>query len=213
MLFNFAIYRTLSYETICALIEGKNFYLGTEASKVLFGDFGMIIVAVAMMFAIFNSLSGCVMVFPRVSYAMAREGSLFAWFGKLHANYRTPYTSQIAMAALSIILICSRTLSELTSLVVIVAIAGYGLTFLSVIVLRRKYPSMERPYKVWLYPLPILLAALVEFGLIVNTAFKDPITIVIALATIVVGLVVYQLFFARTTREVRQQEAMRKLGA
>ena len=213
VLFNYAIYRTLSYETIAALIDGKNFYLGTEASKVLFGDLGMVIVAVAMMFAIFNSLSGCVMVFPRVSYAMAREGSLFAWFGKLHENFRTPYTSQIAMAVLSIILICSRTLSELTSLVVIVAIGGYALTFLSVIVLRHKYPDLSRPYRVWLYPLPIILAALVEFGLIVNTAFKDPITIVIAVAAIVVGLIVYQIFFARTSREVRQKEALKKLGS
>ena len=84
VLFNYAVYRVLPYDTIVNLVNGGDFYLGTHAANELFGSAGMIIVGTAMILAIFNSLNGCIMVFPRMYYAMARDGALFKSFAKLH---------------------------------------------------------------------------------------------------------------------------------
>ena len=116
VLFNYAVYRVLPYDTIVNLVNGGDFYLGTHAANELFGSAGMIIVGTAMILAIFNSLNGCIMVFPRMYYAMARDGALFKSFAKLHPVSKTPINAQIASAIMAIILVSSRTLSELTSL-------------------------------------------------------------------------------------------------
>ena len=60
------------------------------------------------------------MVFPRMYYAMARDGALFKSFAKLHPVSKTPINAQLASAIMAIILVSSRTLSELTSLVAVV---------------------------------------------------------------------------------------------
>ena len=73
----------------------------------------------------------------------------------------------------------------------------HGLTFLSVIVLRRKYPTLERPYKVWLYPFSIILVLIFMLSLIVNTIWQDPVTAALGLIVPLIGLVIYELLFRR----------------
>ena len=205
VLFNYAVYRVLPYDTIVAMVNDGNFYLGTAAAESLFGAAGMIIVGSAMVLAIFNSLNGCIMVFPRMYFAMARDGALFPALAKLHPVYRTPINAQIASAVMAMILVCSRTLSELTSLVAICGIIFHGLTFLSVIVLRKKYPTMERPYKVWCYPYAIYLVLAFMTCLVINTIYQDPVTAALGLIVPLVGLGIYEVFFRR------QHEAVEKL--
>ncbi len=197
VLFNYAVYRVLPYDTIMQMVTSGNYYLGTAAAQSLFGTAGMVIVGTAMMLAIFNSLNGCIMVFPRMYFAMARDGALFPALGKVHPVYHTPMNAQIASGVMAAILVCSRTLSELTSLVAICGIIFHGLTFLSVIVLRKKYPTLERPYKVWFYPWTIYLVLAFMLCLVVNTIYQDPVTAALGLIVPLVGLALYELFFKK----------------
>lgn len=197
VLFNYAVYRVLPYDTIVNLVNGSDFYLGTHAANELFGSAGMIIVGTAMILAIFNSLNGCIMVFPRMYYAMARDGALFKSFAKLHPVSKTPINAQLASAIMAIVLVSSRTLSELTSLVAVVGMIFHGMTFFSVIVLRRKYPTLERPYRVWLYPFLVIVVCCIMIGLIVNTVTKDPVTAALGLLVPLFGLALYELFFKK----------------
>ena len=198
VLFNYSIFRVVPYDKIVAMIEADNYYLGTEAANMLFGDAGMIIVGAAMVLAIFSSLNGCILAFPRMTYAMARDGSFFKPLGKLHPVYKTPVNAQLVSAALAIVLILSRTLGELTSLVALCGMIFHGMTFFSVIVLRHKYPTMERPYKVWFYPIPILLICAIMIGLIANTIINDPFTVVLGFVVPLLGLLLYEVMFRKS---------------
>ena len=200
VLFNFAVYRVLPYATIVSMIDSGNNYLGTEAANVLFGNAGGIIVAIAMVLAIFNSLNGCVMVFPRTYYAMAKDGAFFKSLGKLHPEYRTPVNALIVSALVSIALICTRNLSQLTSLVAFCGMIFNSLVFYAVKVFRKKYPDMKRPYKVWFYPVLIYVIIAIMAGLAINTFVEDPITSVIGLAVPAVGLVLYELVFKKSVK-------------
>ena len=88
ILFNYSIFRVVPYDKILQMVSSGNYYLGTEAANSLFGSAGLVIVGVAMVLAIFNSLNGCVLAFPRMYYAMARDGAFFKSFGKLHPVYK-----------------------------------------------------------------------------------------------------------------------------
>jgi APA family basic amino acid/polyamine antiporter len=60
-----------------------------------------------------------------------------------------------------------------------------------VIILRRKRPELERPYRMWGYPLTPLLFAAASLWLIGNTLVTAPLPSVSGLLLIASGLPVY----------------------
>lgn len=197
VVFNFSIYRVLSMDTINTLFANGDFFLGTAAAKQLFGDTGMLIVGIGMAVAIFGALNGCVMVFPRTYYAMAKDNMFFSSFARLHPKYKTPTGAIWGSMLVSIALICARDLDQLTSLVVFSGLIFNALTFGSVIIFRKKFPDLARPYKVIGYPVIVWLMIAVMIGLGVNTFIEDPITSLIGLAVPACGLVIYQIIQMR----------------
>lgn len=204
VLFNYAIFRVLPFDTIVAMVSSENFYLGTAVAQNLFGSTGLVIVGLAMVLAMFSSLSGCVMVFPRMYYAMARDGAFFASCAKLHPTYRTPVNAILASSGVAILLICFRSLSELTSLVAVTGMVFHGMTFYSVILLRKKYPTMERPYRVWLYPFTVLLIIAIMIGLTINTIINDPMTALLGVVVPVIGWVLYEKFIRQNVEALQR---------
>ncbi len=186
VVFNFALYRVVPYEAIVSLIEGGEYYLGTEAANILFGSFGGILVTVCMFLAIFGSLNGCVMVFPRSAFAIAKDGMLPKAFANVHEKYKTPHNAILLHLVITVALIFTRDLGELTALVVFSGMVFKTFTFYSVITLRKKYPDMQRPYRA--PTLIVYLAVLVTAALTVNTFFEDT-------ATSIIGLVVPAICF------------------
>ncbi len=113
-----------------------------------------------MLISMFGSLNGCILAFPRMYYAMAVEGHFFKSFKVLHPVNKIPTAALFAQAGISIILVVFRSLDQLTSLVIFSGMIYNFLTVLSVIMLRKKYPNIERPYKVWGYPVVTIITAL-----------------------------------------------------
>lgn len=196
-LFNFCLYRVLTPDQISQLIGSGDLYLGTAAAQVLFGTAGLIVVGIGMIISIFGSLSGCMLGFPRVYYAMAEEGHFFQVFAKTHPKYQTPATSIILQGALTILLIVVRSLSQLTNLVVFSGLLFNILTSFSVIVMRKRFPDMERPFKVPLYPIVPILSSLLFLALAINTLIEDPITSVIGFSVTAIGILIYLAFDRR----------------
>ena len=215
VLFNYSIFRVLSPEVIAAMVSEGNFYLGTAAAETLFGTYGGVLVSAAMILAIFNSLNGCVMVFPRVYYAMARDGAMVRSLGVLHPELRTPVNAIIASGAISIGLVLLRDLSSLTSLVAVSGIIFNALTFYAVIILRRRMPTVDRPYKVWAYPYLIWAVILVMAALLASTIIADPVTALLNVIVPAVSLVVYEVFFRRNVEalEAERRAALAAEGA
>ncbi|MFQ3545902.1 APC family permease [Halobacillus rhizosphaerae] len=105
----------------------------------------------------------------RVLYAMAESGMLPAWFGYLHPKYKTPSNSVLFIGILSML----APLLGRSALVWIVDAGGLGivvayfLVALSFIVLRKKEPNMERPFRVAKSPIYGYLALALSFGFII----------------------------------------------
>lgn len=195
-LFNYAIYKVLPYDVIVQHIENGNLYLGTEAAISVLGKWGGIIVSLGMILAMFGGLNGLIIAQPRMYYAMALEGHFFPSFARLHPKYKVPTAAMLAQMILSIILVFARNLDQLTSLVVFTAMLYNLLTILAVWVMRKRYPNLDRPYKVAGYPWTVLLTAILFIGLLVNTFTEDIENAVLGMVVQVIGLAVY-LYFDR----------------
>lgn len=200
-LFNFAILKVLPHEEIVHMINSDDLYLGTAVAKKVLGNSGAVIVSIGMILAMFGSLNGLIMAQPRMYYAMAVEGHFFKSFAKLDPKHKVPTVPIIVQGILSILLVCLRNLDQLTNLVVVTGMIFSVLVILAVPILRKKYPKIERPYKVWLYPVSIIITALVFTGLLINAAIEDPVTGMVGLVVPAMGAVVYYIFDKKLKKE------------
>ncbi|PWN05472.1 APC family permease [Rhodohalobacter mucosus] len=64
-----------------------------DASAVLFGAAGAVILMIGVVTSVTGNLIGSLFSAPRLTYAMALEGWLPKWFGKVHPGWLTPANS------------------------------------------------------------------------------------------------------------------------
>jgi len=113
---------------------------------------------------------------PRVYFAMARDGMFFKKFAECHPKFLTPHVSIVAISVWSILLTLTGTFRQLYTYVIFGQWVFFGLTVAAVIVLRKKRPDLERPYKTWGYPVtPVVfvLAAVGVAGFSLLSAFRN----------------------------------------
>ena len=199
-LFNFSIYKVLPADQISTMIENDNLYLGTEVVKTIFGRAGGALILATQIIAIFGSLNGMIIAFPRNYYEMARDGHFFKSHAKLHPKYAVPHAAFISQAVISIILVLCRNLDQLTSLVVFSSMIYNLMVIIAVLVYRKKFPDLERPYKVWGYPVTVIITIIIFTALAVNTLIEDPLTAVIGLVVPIAGVIVWWIFDRRLKR-------------
>ena len=202
-LFNFAIMKVLPHEEIVTMINNDDIYLGTAVAEKVLGSAGAFVVSAGMVLAMFGSMNGMILAQPRMYYAMAEEGHFFKCFAKLHPKYKVPYAPIIVQCVLSIVLVLVRNLEQLTNMVVVTGMVFNVLVVLAVPILRKKYPKIERPYKVWLYPVSVIITALIFVGLLINSAIEDPVTGAIGFCVPAAGAVVYYIFDVIRRKEMK----------
>jgi amino acid transporter len=94
----------------------------------------------------------------RVPYNAARDKLFFSAFGRLHPRLNFPHVALLVMGvatAIGSFFSLDDVIALLTAVIVLVqAIAQ----IVALTVLRRRQPELRRPYRMWLYPLPSILA-------------------------------------------------------
>ncbi|GAA3540645.1 APC family permease [Zobellella aerophila] len=132
-----------------------------ELVLALFGDSGMLLLAVAAITATCSTVNTVLATVPRMLAGMADSGQLPACFAHRRAN-GTPWLSilvQALMIAAPVMLLGHDPDSIIMLLISAAAawIVTYVIAHLDVLVLRRRYPELPRPFKTPWYPLPQLL--------------------------------------------------------
>jgi APA family basic amino acid/polyamine antiporter len=186
LLTNVAYFLVLS----AAEVGGGDRVAATMMGKVL-GPGGAAAVSLAAMISIFAALNGSILAGSRVPYAMARNGLFFRSVSAVHERHHTPSVAILGLSAWSALLLLSGRYEDLFNTVIFASLILYGMAAFSVIVLRRKEPGMERPYRTIGYPVVPVLFVLVALCLIVNTLTVRPRESMLGLGLIFVGLPFY----------------------
>jgi len=113
---------------------------------------GMVIVAA------FASVFSLMLGYSRVPYAAALDGNYFRAFARVHPVYRFPHVSLLALAVVAAAFCFLRLKDAIAALVVIRILLQFLVQAVGLIVLRVQRPEIPRPFRMWLYPLPALLA-------------------------------------------------------
>lgn len=202
-LFNFAIYKVLPADQVVSSIESGDIYLGTQVADKLFGGAGGGLILATQLIAIFGSLNGMIIAFHRYYYDMAAEKHFFKNHAKLN-KFGVPQVALISQAVISCILVMLRSLDELTSLVVFAGMLYNVLVIAAVVVYRKKFPDLKRPYKAWGYPVTVVIAIILFFALMINTLVEDPKTAITGLIVPVMGLILWKIFDIKLKKEEQQ---------
>ena len=192
-LFNFAVYRIIPQAEVNSMIADGNIYLGKTAAFNVMGNFGKWIVLIGMAVGIVGTVNGDCLVFPRTYYAMARGGFFFKKCGEVN-DKGVPAFAIIASSAMSIILVLFNSLQQLTDWLVTVSALLNLMAIFAVLIFRKKYPDMERPYKVWGGVPVIILTCLLFVVLLINNFVEDPLTSAKGLIIIALCIPFYYIF-------------------
>lgn len=138
-----------------------------EANARVYGELGGTVLLIAGLAGIITSWNAFILGGSRAIYALAHAGLLPDFLGRLHPEYHTPKNAIILIGALSII----GPFFGRPVLVWVVDAGGLGIVIAyamvawSFLVLRKKEPELERPYKVPFGKLTGSLALVLSIGL------------------------------------------------
>jgi len=124
-------------------------------------------VMLGIMTSVFGALNGNLLAKPRVAYAMARDGLTFAFLGRTHPRWATPWAAQLIVSVVAIVMVLTlRDYDTLITYFVVIEWAALIFAVGAVFVLRRKMAETPRPFRTPLYPVvPLLFVSGTVVGL------------------------------------------------
>jgi basic amino acid/polyamine antiporter, APA family len=139
--------------------SNSKLYVVSTMMQRLYGNWAASIISVLVMWTAFASVFSLTLGYSRVPYAAALDGNYFRAFAKVHPVHKFPYVSLLALTGVAALFCFLRLADLIASLIVIRIVLQFLMQTIGVIVLRVRQPEMPRPFRMWLYPLPALVAA------------------------------------------------------
>ncbi len=148
--------------------------VAADMMQFLYGRAASSAVTIAVLISIFAALNGSILSGSRVPYAMARDGLFFRTAARVHPRFHTPSNATVMLCIWSCIVVLSGWYDDLYNFVIFGNWILYGLTALSVFVLRWKMPDLPRPYRTIGYPVVPVLFVCVAAMLLTSTLHTRP---------------------------------------
>ena len=146
--------------------------VGTAAAEMIFGQIGVVIMAIFIMISTFGCNNGIVLSGARVYYAMAQDGLFFKKASELNGK-GVPAKALIYQCLWACLLCLSGKYSDLLKYVTFATLLFYILTIGGIFILRRKLPDAERPYRVWAYPYMPALYLIIASSICINLLWNE----------------------------------------
>jgi APA family basic amino acid/polyamine antiporter len=131
-------------------IAGNEFALGSVA-QLIFGHYGDTIVRSIIVVSLLSCINACQMFCTRILYSMSCDGLFFRRASSVNPG-GTPVLALLLSTVVGCLFIVTRSFDQVIDMLAFFFVANYTLTYLSVFVLRKREPNMNRPYRAWGYP-------------------------------------------------------------
>jgi amino acid transporter len=133
-------------------------FVAAQFIEKLYGPTAGGMVTILILWTAFASVFALLFGYSRIPYAAALNGDFFSVFGRLHESGRFPHISLLALGSLSIL----ASLWNLDAVISALLASRILVQFIGQIAalhhIRQRRPDIARPFRMWLYPLPALIA-------------------------------------------------------
>jgi basic amino acid/polyamine antiporter, APA family len=133
----------------------------------------------------FSSVFALLLGYSRIPYAAAKEGYFLKVFARLHPTGQFPHVSLVVLGAIAIACSAFSLGAVIDALLVTRIVVQFVGQIGAVVLLRRRRPDLPRPYRIWLYPLPLLIALV---GWVFVFATTQPPILLFGLGVLAVGV-------------------------
>jgi amino acid transporter len=96
--------------------------------------------------------------YSRIPYGAAHYGHFFRVFDRVHPTHHIPHVSLLAVGGMTLVWVFFDLQTVIEALVTVRILAQFVSQVIGVTLLRSRQPDRPRPYRIWLYPLPCLIA-------------------------------------------------------
>ncbi len=129
----------------------------------------------------------------RVPYEAARDKLFLPVFAKLHPKGHFPTAGLLVMGVITAIASLFPLGVVINALTAVIVLVQSVAQIAALVVLRRRQPGLVRPYKMWLFPVPLIIAFVGWAFLYYST---DALSQILSVSWVVIGVVAF-LIFAR----------------
>jgi len=168
--------------------------VGLLAGQAIFGPIGGKIVSALISLGLIATISAMAWIGPRVTKRMAEDLPKLRLLGKTSAK-GTPYAAIILQVVIVTILVTTGTFQRVLIYTQFSLLLSSFLTVLGLIVLRIREPRLERPYKVWAYPITPIVFLAITLWMMIYVVLDKTTESLLGLMTVLAGLIIY--FFTR----------------
>jgi len=136
----------------------KSTHVVSDIFYTLYGTTPAVIITIFVVITAFGSIYALMMSYSRLPFAAARDGLFFDWLKAIHPKKHFPHYSLLLIGFIT----CIASLFNLDFIIAATLASRILIQFLGQIigltVLRKSMPNTKRPYKMWLYPIPSIIA-------------------------------------------------------
>jgi amino acid transporter len=169
LLMNVSVMSVLPWQSV----KKDDHHLVSSFMESIYGINGGTVVTILILCIAMASLFAVVLGYSRVPYAAAADGNFFKGFSKLHPTKEFPYVSLIVLCATGFLFsMIFRSVGEVVRAIlamrILVQFIGQAV---GIVLLRQRLGDRDLPFKMWLFPIPVILSIAVWIFLFVSTGW------------------------------------------
>ena len=172
-------------------------YIASAFIERLHGPIAARIFTVMVLWTCVGSVVALLLGYSRIPYAAARDGVFFGTFGRLHPRLGFPHLGLLLIGLLAIAGSFLPFGTVLDTLIALRILVQFVAQIAAVVLLRRHRPDLQRPYRIWLYPLPLMVALCGWLFVFVTSPVK---VIAFSMTALLAGVIAYGVWSWRTGR-------------
>jgi amino acid transporter len=175
----------------------KSESIGAVFMSAVYGPWAGSVLAGLIIVTAFASIFALLLGYSRVPYAAAEDGIFLRWFGVLHPTKEFPHRALLLIGIGAIIASFFDLQDVILALMAARIVIQFNMQVIALFLIRARRPDIERPFKVWLYPIPPLVSLAGYLYVFASLGLKF---IAFGLLTLALGAVVY-IIVAKKQRE------------
>jgi len=167
--------------------------IGYISGVAIFGNTGAKIIGIGISILLLSTVSSYVYIGPRIMQIMGEDHKLLS-FLKIKDNKNIPRNAFWLQLFLSFLFIVTASFEQVLMYAGITLIITTTLTVISLFILRYKEPLLDRPYKVWGYPITPLIYLMVNVWILYYSFLESQIESFIGIGIVIFSILIHYLF-------------------
>ncbi|RLA32670.1 MAG: hypothetical protein DRR15_11445 [Gammaproteobacteria bacterium] len=192
IVFGLYLLANVTYMSTMSFVDVKSSeHIASDVMARALGPKGAVVTAFVIFCSAVGVLNAQLLNYPRIVFALARDGYFFRRIAKINERSRAPSNAIVLVGIIASIFALSGGYVEILGYIAFVIHFFVCLAVLAVIILRIREPELPRPYKVWGYPFTPVAFLLISAVYLFNLIVTKPIAVMIGVGIVLVGVPFY----------------------